>query len=78
MLLLLDLLSRAGLLAGTFAVLLRGASSVISDRITGLGGALVRSRFAGSARRTGALPVDGVLIGFLLSLIVVKIGLTRF
>jgi hypothetical protein len=51
-------------------------SSDLSDLITGFGGAFVRSRFAGSARRTGALPADGVLIGFLLSLIVVKIWLT--
>ena len=76
--LLLGLLSRAGLSAGAFAVWLRGASSVFSDRMTGLGGALVLSRLVGSARRTGALPADGVLMGFLLSLIVVKVWLTRF
>jgi hypothetical protein len=76
--LLFGLLSRVGLLPGAFAVLLRGVSSALSDRITGFGGALVLSRLVGSARRTGALPADGVLMGVLLSLIVVKIRLTRF
>jgi hypothetical protein len=76
--LLFGLPSRAYLSAGAFVVCARGASSVLSDRITGFGGAVVLSRLVGSARRTGALPAAGVLIGFLLSLIVVKVWLTRF
>ena len=66
------------LTAGVFATLALALSSVGSGLNVGFGGALVRSRRAGSARRTGALPVAGVLIGFLLSLIVVKIGLACF
>lgn len=45
----------------------------VSARIMDFGGGLDLSRFVWSGRRTGALPVAGVLVGFLLSLIVVKI-----